>query len=189
MDRPQSFTIDYSGIANILYTECGVCKAFIPGKSATPHPKVESFRALWDTGATNSVISKNVADKLGLSAISVTKAYHAGGENIVNVYLVNILLPNKVGIPSLRVTEGIINGTDVLIGMDIISKGDFSICTTGGKTKFSFQMPSTHSHDYVKEFNDKYHTPAVNPNKKVQRNDPCPCGNGKKYKDCHGKNL
>ena len=23
---------------------------------------------------------------------------------------------------------------------------------------------------------------------KVGRNDPCPCGSGKKYKDCHGKN-
>ena len=25
--------------------------------------------------------------------------------------------------------------------------------------------------------------------KKVGRNDPCPCGSGKKYKHCHGKNL
>ncbi len=23
---------------------------------------------------------------------------------------------------------------------------------------------------------------------KVGRNDPCPCGSGKKYKKCHGKN-
>ncbi|NCO43949.1 hypothetical protein GW889_00260 [Candidatus Berkelbacteria bacterium] len=23
--------------------------------------------------------------------------------------------------------------------------------------------------------------------KKVGRNDPCPCGSGKKYKKCHGK--
>ncbi|MBO7306023.1 MAG: SEC-C domain-containing protein [Bacteroidales bacterium] len=23
--------------------------------------------------------------------------------------------------------------------------------------------------------------------KKVGRNDPCPCGSGKKYKNCHGK--
>ena len=25
--------------------------------------------------------------------------------------------------------------------------------------------------------------------KKVGRNDPCPCGSGKKYKKCHGKNV
>jgi preprotein translocase subunit SecA len=24
---------------------------------------------------------------------------------------------------------------------------------------------------------------------KVGRNDPCPCGSGKKYKNCHGKNI
>ena len=24
---------------------------------------------------------------------------------------------------------------------------------------------------------------------KVGRNDPCPCGSGKKYKNCHGKGL
>ncbi len=25
--------------------------------------------------------------------------------------------------------------------------------------------------------------------KKVGRNDPCPCGSGKKYKQCHGKDV
>jgi preprotein translocase subunit SecA len=28
--------------------------------------------------------------------------------------------------------------------------------------------------------------PANNPYKNVGRNDPCPCGSGKKYKKCHG---
>ncbi len=30
--------------------------------------------------------------------------------------------------------------------------------------------------------------PIVKP-KKIGRNEPCPCGSGKKYKNCHGKNL
>jgi preprotein translocase subunit SecA len=25
------------------------------------------------------------------------------------------------------------------------------------------------------------------PTAKVRRNDPCPCGSGKKYKHCHGR--
>ena len=29
--------------------------------------------------------------------------------------------------------------------------------------------------------------PFVRDGKKVGRNDPCPCGSGKKYKQCHGK--
>lgn len=31
-------------------------------------------------------------------------------------------------------------------------------------------------------------TPQVRKEKKVGRNDPCPCGSGKKYKNCHGRN-
>ena len=32
-------------------------------------------------------------------------------------------------------------------------------------------------------------TPVVNNTPKVGRNDPCPCGSGKKYKACHGKGV
>jgi preprotein translocase subunit SecA len=31
------------------------------------------------------------------------------------------------------------------------------------------------------------HKPFVRSVEKVGRNDPCPCGSGKKYKQCHGK--
>ncbi|MEC4726743.1 preprotein translocase subunit SecA [Shewanella sp. D64] len=31
------------------------------------------------------------------------------------------------------------------------------------------------------------HTPKVREGEKVGRNDPCPCGSGRKYKQCHGK--
>lgn len=34
---------------------------------------------------------------------------------------------------------------------------------------------------------ERQHTPVVRTEKKVGRNDPCPCGSGKKYKNCHGK--
>ena len=30
-------------------------------------------------------------------------------------------------------------------------------------------------------------TPAKREGEKIGRNDPCPCGSGKKYKRCHGK--
>ena len=33
------------------------------------------------------------------------------------------------------------------------------------------------------------HIPVVNQGPKVGRNDPCPCGSGKKYKNCCGKNV
>ena len=36
---------------------------------------------------------------------------------------------------------------------------------------------------------EKNHTPIVNTEPKIGRNDPCPCGSGLKYKNCHGKNA
>ena len=43
------------------------------------------------------------------------------------------------------------------------------------------QLLTNDSDDTVKK------KPKVNKNKKVGRNAPCPCGSGKKYKQCHGK--
>lgn len=183
---PQSFTVEFTGIVNMLNTECGVCKSFNPIIEKSEHPKVEKFIALWDTGASGSVITKNVVDKLGLIPTGFGKVYHANGESIVNTYLINILLPNQVGVHSLRVTEGILNGSDVLIGMDIIARGDFAISNSNGITKFTFQIPATHEHDYVKELQVKLHTPIIK-QKEPGRNDPCHCGSKKKYKNCHGK--
>jgi predicted aspartyl protease len=181
----RAFTVEYPVRVSRLQTNCGVCKHFDPQHAKEKHPKVENFVGLWDTGATNSVISKNVIERLGLIPTGIGRVFHAGGESIVNTYVVNIYLPNNVGIHSLRVTEGILE-TDVLIGMDIISYGDFSVCQSEGKTKFSFQIPSTHDFDFVKENKDKYHTPAK-AEKLPGRNDLCYCGSGRKYKTCHGK--
>jgi preprotein translocase subunit SecA len=33
----------------------------------------------------------------------------------------------------------------------------------------------------------KEHQPFVREGRKVGRNEPCPCGSGKKYKQCHGR--
>jgi preprotein translocase subunit SecA len=35
--------------------------------------------------------------------------------------------------------------------------------------------------------NDEEHKPFVRNEQKVGRNDPCPCGSGKKFKQCHGR--
>ena len=41
----------------------------------------------------------------------------------------------------------------------------------------------------VPQTSDVKRTPVVNQEPKVGRNDPCPCGSGKKYKNCCGKNI
>jgi hypothetical protein len=185
----KAFTIEYKGIVTALETQCGICEAYNPiFQKGVKHPPVSNYHAIWDTGAMGSVISTNVVKALNLKSTGKARVFHADGQSIVDTYLVNILLPNNVGFSSLRVTEGQLNDTDVLIGMDIISQGDFSVTASQGKTKFSFQLPSTHDTDYVKECNRKTHTSVVK-EKEPGRNDPCPCGSGKKYKHCCSKNT
>ena len=50
------------------------------------------------------------------------------------------------------------------------------------------QMQTTRRNDLVTNGEQKANTP-VHVEKKVGRNDPCPCGSGKKYKNCHGAGL
>ncbi|HQQ13707.1 MAG TPA: SEC-C metal-binding domain-containing protein, partial [Bacteroidales bacterium] len=45
-------------------------------------------------------------------------------------------------------------------------------------------LSQAHSNTQQKEV-----TQPVVAEKKVGRNEPCPCGSGKKYKNCHGKNA
>lgn len=148
------------------------------------HPEISQFEGLWDTGASGTVISKDVVDKLNLKPIGKSKVFHANGESIVNVYAVNLFLPNQVAFQFIKVTEGVLNGFDLLIGMDIITTGDFSITNAGGKTTFSFRVPSIKEVDFVQEVKSIPAIVSIQP--KVGRNDMCPCGSGKKYKHCHG---
>lgn len=42
---------------------------------------------------------------------------------------------------------------------------------------------------HIKRILGEQNEPYENPYRKIGRNDPCPCGSGKKYKKCHGKGL
>lgn len=148
--NPVAFTSRNEHLTSELMTLCGIGAA---KDSSAPFSTsdIREFSALWDTGATASVISSDVVRHLGLSPISQCRAYHAQGESIVHVYLVDIILPNHLLIRDVRVTEGRLNGFGVLIGMDIINLGDFALTHKGGKTVFSFQIPPTHEYDFVKQ--------------------------------------
>lgn len=72
---PTAFTVREEKIRlNKLITRCGICKVYDPVRGGE-HPPVKTFQALWDTGATNSVITKVVVDKLGLSPIGMGRVY------------------------------------------------------------------------------------------------------------------
>lgn len=133
-----------------LVTDCKVSAGFL---DAPDNNAVEflPYKAIWDTGATNSVIDKKVAEELGLIPNGIRQVYHANGSERVNSYKVNIVLPNNIMVQMVNVTEGDLNGAQVLIGMDIISLGDFALTHRNNGTVFSFQVPSTHEYDFVKQ--------------------------------------
>ena len=139
-----AFTRKCKGIARDIQTDV------IVGKRDSD--KGYSFRAIWDTGATGTCITKEVAEKLGLKPVAYTQSYTAGGISEAPQYIVNIGLPNKIAFRDLRVTEFV--GSDhvqVLVGMDIICAGDFSVTNANGETWVSFRIPEDYRHiDYEK---------------------------------------
>lgn len=197
MNNSRSFTSKIGGLARELKTPCHICEAFEPS-SGKKHPPFTQVVGLWDTGASCSAISRRLVEAIGLQPSGFAQINHANGTSQVPTYLINILLPNNVGIPTLVVTEANLNGDfDILIGMDVISKGDFSISNFNGKTIFSFRIPSIQDTDFVED--SKTQPPAtlsmnlptnkpIIKEKKPGRNEPCHCGSGKKYKHCHGIN-
>ncbi|WP_259067271.1 SEC-C metal-binding domain-containing protein [Mucilaginibacter sp. X4EP1] len=158
-----------------IITECHISEAFDP--TIIPHPKTIQYNALWDTGATNTVITKKVATELNLIPRGKITSFHADGQTNVETYYINILLPNNVGFQYLRVSEGKLKDFDVLIGMDIIAQGEFTLIHENYKHVFEFKLPAPKT--IINDSNS-------NNIPKVGRNDKCPCGSGRKYKHCHG---
>ena len=62
-------------------------------------------------------------------------------EALARTFVVTVGLPNGVLVPDITVAEGTAPGCDVLIGMDIISMGDFVLTHREGQTEFMFQVP------------------------------------------------
>ena len=97
-------------------------------------------------------------------------------------------MPNNLIVQNVRVTEcqDTTGKFGLIIGMDIITLGDFAVTNANGNTTVSFRIPSVEAIDFVKEFNEKKFVKPFIANKVPGRNDPCTCGSGKKYKNCHG---
>jgi hypothetical protein len=181
----RAFTTSGTGLRLALNNDVQIAAGFDPARlEPERHPPFVAFRATWDTGATESVITQSVVDACNMKPTGMTLVSHAQGESMAETYLANIGLPNGVAFVNLKVTKGILKGSDVLVGMDIITQGDFAVTNVDGKTVFSFRVPSIQRIDYVKAAQAL--NPATRASVDAGRNDPCPCGSGKKYKKCCG---
>ena len=98
-------------------------------------------KAIWDTGAYGSVISPKVAEELGLIPVGVKPIQTANGTYEAYAYVVDVMLPNRLVIHGVEVSESNLKVCDALIGMDIISMGDMKV-TNKPTTKFIFRIPA-----------------------------------------------
>ena len=149
--KPQrGFTIHYPDIARNLKTYAGVGLPLDYSAGETASFSFEDQVVLWDTGATKSCIKNGLAQQLNLPVVRSTKALSVDGPYVAKVYLASIGLPNRIIIAEIELL-----GCDdslsfsMLIGMDVIVRGDFLVSTFGGMTTFSFQMPANRSLDLM----------------------------------------
>jgi hypothetical protein len=155
--RYSAFTVKFDGKVNRIVTPVGISIAFDPkdyeGKDI-PFP-IYRKTALWDTGATGSVLTVKTVKEMGLTPTGVTSVNHAGGTSQSNTYLVNFLLPNNVGVLGVRASEcpSIVGNFGAIIGMDIITQGDLALTNVDNKTCMSFRIPSIKTIDYVADIN------------------------------------
>ena len=142
-----AFTLSENSIVKRLKTNVHIFDKYINQDINS----IEKWIAIWDTGATTTCITAKVASELGLIPTGTAKTSTAGGVKECNTYCIDVLLPNNILINNLTVFEVHLNDGDVLIGMDVIKFGDFSISNYNGQTKLSFRIPSVQETDYVKE--------------------------------------
>ena len=180
MNNPShSFTLKSNGgLLNSTVTPCKVGRAFNVADGLSNNTILD-FNAIWDTGATGSVITQKIVDDCDLKPISMTEVRGVHGAQLSEVFLVNIVLPNSVMFENVKVTKAKLlgDGIDALIGMDIISQGDFSFTNKGGLSMFSFRIPSAAHTDYVEQHNKKHSASRV---KKDRKKSPKTFGKNKR---------
>ena len=102
-------------------------------------------KILWDTGATLTFMKPELRDKLKLSMVRTESSAviaGVGGQLKADFTYASILISQNFIIEycPIYVLDFPVNA-DIVIGMNIINMGDFSVNNTNANTSFSFIMP------------------------------------------------
>lgn len=149
--------------------------------------------ALWDTGANVTCLSETVARQMSLVKINERELTVADNKTYTaNVYCIKLQMC-FITFDIMEVCGLPMDGKrqNMIIGMDIINKGDLSITNYQGQSYLSFRYPSLERIDYVEEIN-VYNKCLKKHNVNVLhhiKTDNCACNSGKIYKNCHGQSV
>lgn len=131
MTLRHAFTYDYTGRVRELVTPVQFANSSLTHPFDLTKKFISFSRAIGDTGATNTVISPEVVQSLDLKPTGMAEVCGFNGQHLAKTYVVDILLPNKVLVPNLSVTEGILDeGTDE---KPIKHADDFGACRERGR--------------------------------------------------------
>lgn len=148
-------------IAVHKYKQIGGKTEFIPDKSFTTSYEEKVLRlvnevaiqfdgrtiparAMWDTGANLSCLISSFARRIRIRQRGQVDVGGASGIVTTPRYIASIILPGGMLIDDIELAEVDFeyHDFDIIIGMDIISRGNFAVKNDGGKTSFSFTWVS-----------------------------------------------
>lgn len=143
------------GVFSDIITDAGVSEPVEDISNRPPGLKTYWTNCLWDTGATHSAITKETASALNLIPSGEARIVYGSGVAITKYYTVALTLPNLLFLPEIWVTESDSDdGFGVIIGMDIISMGDFAITNVNNISTFSFCVPGLEMIDYQRKISE-----------------------------------
>jgi hypothetical protein len=87
------------------------------------------------------MITPKILSDLELTTVDTVTVHGVNSSAQAPIVLINLILPNKIQVNEVRAIVSKIEGVDLLIGMDLIQMGDFSISNHDGKTVFTFAIP------------------------------------------------
>jgi len=129
------FSISLGSFADEVVTEC----EFI---SPDLKRRVKAFRAMWDTGSNATILSTALVRELNPESFGKGGMIGIGGQSEGDTFLMHVSLPTDDVITYQEVYEADLRDYDAIIGMDIITRGNFHLDCDHGETLFSFELPN-----------------------------------------------
>jgi len=139
----RGFFVSYNVLVNELTSPIKFMSALTADESLRNNPV--TVDALWDTGAVVTCMKPSLWDRLRLRPFDTNDRIELagiGGRVKTRFTIANLILAPNLEIEFCPVYVLDFPGdAEILIGMDIIRKGDFVVCNTNEKTSFSFAIP------------------------------------------------
>ena len=148
-----AFTKEFANRVSAIVTNCLV---FTPDDLTKINPRAyyHSQNCAWDTGSEITIICTELAEGLGLKKIGEAQVGGIGGIDHESwLTEIHLGLPSGETFENLKVFVDDLPDYDMIIGMDVMCEMDIAITNSDGKTKFTYERPSTRNLDFTQKHN------------------------------------